>query len=226
MTKFNWHEAAQQKWDDNADSWSQNSQEMWDYGSRSTIIPFFQKYVKSGETVLDVGCGDGYGTYKLSRAGYKACGVDLSEQMIEKGKKRGEHSNLSFIVGDLTSLPFQDEEFASVIAVNSLEWTEAPLQALQEIKRVLGKEGYACIAILGPTAKPRENSYPRLYGKNVICNTMMPWEFEKLAQEQGLYLLDGMGVYKRGVNEKMIGQLPLELQQSLTFMWVFMFQKK
>ncbi|MEH6891927.1 class I SAM-dependent methyltransferase [Bacillus sp. JJ864] len=226
MTKFNWHEAAQQKWDDNADFWNQNSQEMWDNGSRSTIIPFFQKYIRSGETVLDVGCGDGYGTYKLSKAGYKACGVDLSEQMIEKGKKRGEHSHLSFIVGDLTSLPFQDEEFASVLAVNSLEWTEAPLQALQEIKRVLRKEGYACIAILGPTAKPRENSYPRLYGKNVVCNTMMPWEFQKLAQEQGLYLIDGMGVYKRGVNEKMIGQLPLELQQSLTFMWVFMFQKK
>ncbi|MEC2376588.1 SAM-dependent methyltransferase, partial [Bacillus thuringiensis] len=29
-------------------------------------------------------------------------------------------------------------------------------------------------------------------------------------------------VYKRGVNEKMLGQLPTELQQSLTFLWVFM----
>lgn len=226
MTKFNWHEAAQQKWDNNADFWNQNSQEMWDSGSRSTIIPFFQKYIRNGATVLDVGCGDGYGTYKLNKAGYKACGIDLSEQMIEKGKERGEGPNLSFIVGDLTSLPFQDEEFASVLAVNSLEWTEAPLQALQEIKRVLAPEGFACVAILGPTAKPRENSYPRLYGKDVICNTMMPWEFQKLAQEQGFNLIDGMGVYKRGVNEKMIGQLPLALQQALTFMWVFMFQKK
>ncbi|MCP1123552.1 class I SAM-dependent methyltransferase [Bacillus sp. 3103sda1] len=226
MTKFNWHEAAQQKWDNNADFWNQNSQEMWDSGSRSAIIPFFQKYIRNGATVLDVGCGDGYGTYKLNKAGYKACGIDLSEQMIEKGKERGESPNLSFIVGDLTSLPFQDEEFASVLAVNSLEWTEAPLQALQEIKRVLAPEGFACIAILGPTAKPRENSYPRLYGKDVICNTMMPWEFQKLAQEQGFNLIDGMGVYKRGVNEKMIGQLPLELQQALTFMWVFMLQKK
>ena len=226
MTKFNWHEAAQQKWDNNADFWNQNSQEMWDSGSRSTIIPFFQKYIRNGATVLDVGCGDGYGTYKLNKAGYKACGIDLSEQMIEKGKERGEGPNLSFVVGDLAALPFQDEEFASVLAVNSLEWAEAPLQALQEIKRVLAPEGFACIAILGPTAKPRENSYPRLYGKDVICNTMMPWEFQKLAQEQGLQMIDGIGVYKRGVDEKMIGQLPLELQQALTFMWVFMFQKK
>ena len=51
---------------------------------------------------------------------------------------------------------------------------------------------------------------------------MMPWEFEQLAKEQGFEVVDGIGVYKRGVNEKMLGQLPTELQQSLTFLWVFM----
>ncbi|MGH0541773.1 class I SAM-dependent methyltransferase [Bacillus cereus] len=222
MTKFNWHESAEKKWDNNADFWNQNSQEMWDSGSRSTIIPFFEQYVEKEIQVLDVGCGDGYGTYKLSLTGYKAVGVDLSEVMIQKGKERGEGPNLSFIKGDLSSLPFENEKFEAIMAINSLEWTEEPLRALNEIKRVLKKDGYACIAILGPTAKPRENSYPRLYGKDVVCNTMMPWEFEQLAKEQGFEVVDGIGVYKRGVNEKMLGQLPTELQQSLTFLWVFM----
>ena len=222
MTKFNWHESAEKKWDNNADFWNQNSQEMWDSGSRSTIIPFFEQYVEKEVQVLDVGCGDGYGTYKLSLTGYKAVGVDLSEVMIQKGKERGEGPNLSFIKGDLSSLPFENEKFEAIMAINSLEWTEEPLRALNEIKRVLKKDGYACIAILGPTAKPRETSYSRLYGKDVVCNTMMPWEFEQLAKEQGFEVVDGIGVYKRGVNEKMLGQLPTELQQSLTFLWVFM----
>ena len=225
MTKFDWHKSAEKKWDDNAESWNQNSREMWDHGSRSTIIPFFGKYVENGVAVLDVGCGDGYGTYKLSLAGYKACGVDLSEQMIQKGKERGEGPNLSFVKGDLSSLPFENEQFSAILAVNSLEWTEQPLEALSEIKRVLSPDGYACVAILGPTAKPRENSYPRLYGKDVVCNTMMPWEFEKLAEEQGFQIVDGIGVYKRGVSEKMLGQLSVELQQALTFLWVFMLKK-
>lgn len=222
MTRFNWHESAEKKWDNNAEFWNQNSQEMWDSGSRSTIIPFFEQYVEKEVQVLDVGCGDGYGTYKLSLTGYKSVGVDLSEVMIQKGKERGEGPNLSFIKGDLSSLPFENEKFEAIMAINSLEWTEEPLRALNEIKRVLKKDGYACIAILGPTAKPRENSYPRLYGKDVVCNTMMPWEFEQLAKEQGFEVVDGTGVYKRGVNEKMLGQLPTELQQSLTFLWVFM----
>ena len=54
---------------------------------------------------------------------------------------------------------------------------------------------------------------------------MMPWEFEQLAKEQGFEVVDGIGVYKRGVNEKMLGQLPIELQQSLTFLWVFMLKR-
>ncbi len=222
MTKFNWHESAEKNGIVVQNFGTKIVREMWDSGSRKYDYSIFEQYVKKEAKVLDVGCGDGYGTYKLSRAGYKAVGVDLSEVMIQKGKERGEGLDLSFIKGDLSSLPFENEQFEAIMAINSLEWTEEPLRALNEIKRVLKRDGYACIAILGPTAKPRENSYPRLYGKDVVCNTMMPWEFEQLAQEQGFNVVDGIGVYKRGVNEKMLGQLSTELQQSLTFLWVFM----
>lgn len=88
--------------------------------------------MKKEAQVLDVGCGDGYGTYKLSSAGYKAVGVDLSEVMIQKGKERGEGPNLSFIKGDLSALPFENEQFESIMAINSLEWTEEPLRALMK----------------------------------------------------------------------------------------------
>ncbi|WP_028400042.1 class I SAM-dependent methyltransferase [Ectobacillus panaciterrae] len=223
---FKWHEAAQKKWDESAAFWNQNSQEMWDTGSRSTIIPFFKTFVKQGSSVLDVGCGDGYGTYKLSKAGYIACGVDLSEQMVQMGKERGESDMLSFVQGDLSAIPFESETFDAVLAVNSLEWTEQPLQALEEMKRVLKPNGTACVAILGPTAAPRVNSYRRLYGEHVICNTMMPWEFEKLAKENGFSILDGIGVYKREVKTEQLQELPEELKQSLTFLWVFMMKKQ
>ena len=70
--------------------------------------------------MLDVGCGDGYGTYKLSRTGYKAVGVDISEVMIQKGRS-AENTDLSFIKGDLSSLPFENEQFEAIMAINSLE---------------------------------------------------------------------------------------------------------
>jgi hypothetical protein len=72
---------------------------------------------------------------------------------------------------------------------------------------------------------PRKNSYRRVYGEEVICNTMMPWELEKMAEETGWKVVDGHGVYKREVSEEMVKGLPTDLKQALTFMWVFLLEK-
>jgi ubiquinone/menaquinone biosynthesis C-methylase UbiE len=223
---FEWHKEAEKKWDERADFWNQNSQEMWDEGSRSSIIPFLQSHVSPGNRVLDAGCGDGYGSYKLSKQDYQVIGIDLSKQMVEKANERMSGENPHFVQGDLAKLPFQAEAFDAVMAINSLEWTQTPLTALKEIHRVLKDNGNACIGILGPTAMPRKNSYKRLYGEDVICNTMMPWELKELALENGFDMVDGLGVYKKSVNEQHLNGLSEELKQALTFMWVFLFRKK
>jgi ubiquinone/menaquinone biosynthesis C-methylase UbiE len=225
MVIFDWHKEAEKQWDERAEFWHQSSEEMWERGSRKAIIPFLSSYIPKGSNVIDLGCGYGYGAWKLHQTGYDVIGIDLSNEMVEKAKARGENERLRFIQGDLTKLPFADETFSGAMAINSLEWTERPLEALQEAKRVLKRGGYFCVGILGPTAAPRVNSYPRLYGKPVICNTMMPWEFEQLARENGWDVVDGQGVYKRGVPEKLVQSLSIELRQALTFMWLFMLRK-
>lgn len=223
---FDWHREAEKAWDERASYWSQNSQNMWDHGSRKTIIPFVQQYVQKGNKVADIGCGDGYGSYKLFKAGYEVVGVDISKEMIERANQRTGDEKLSFVQGDLVELPFAADTFDGVMAVNSLEWIEIPVQALHELKRVIKHDGHLCAGILGPTAKPRINSYPRLYGEPAVCNTMMPWEFQQLAEETGWELIDGHGIYKREVRNQHYQDLPTELKQSLTFMWVFMLRNK
>ncbi|WP_044748379.1 class I SAM-dependent methyltransferase [Bacillus alveayuensis] len=225
MKTFNWHKEAEKSWDERADFWNQSSEEMWEHGSRKTIVPFISKYIPKEGYIADLGCGDGYGSWKLSKAGYRVVGIDLSSEMIEKAKVRGESKQLQFCQGDLTKLPFPDETFSGAMAINSMEWTEKPLDALNEIRRVLKSGHLLCVGLLGPTAAPRVNSYRRLYGEPVICNTMMPWEFEKLAQENGWEVVAGQGVYKRGVTDELVATLPTELKQALTFMWLFMLRK-
>ncbi|MBB6454096.1 ubiquinone/menaquinone biosynthesis C-methylase UbiE [Salirhabdus euzebyi] len=223
--KFDWHKETEKQWDQRASYWNENSDNMWDKGSRKTIIPFLARFVPKGSQVGDIGCGDGYGSWKLHREGYKVIGVDISKQMIEKAKARTVPEQLMFEQGDLAELPFQSESFDAIMAINSLEWVEDPLHALRELSRVLRKHGVLCVGILGPTAHPRINSFPRLYGENAICNTMMPWEFKKLVEEMGFELLDGHGVYKREVKENTIASYPEELKQALSFMWVYAMKK-
>lgn len=223
---FDWHKAAEKKWDERATFWNKNSRNMWNEGSRSTIIPFLKQHITPSSKILDAGCGDGYGSFMLGEQGYHVTGLDFSHKMIDNATKLVNGESLNFVQGDLAQLPFHNNEYNAIMAVNSIEWTQNPLLVLQEMKRVLIQGGHLCIGILGPTAKPRENSYQRLYGENVICNTMMPWELQKLALENGFSLVDGHGVYKRDVKESLVGHLPDELKQALSFMWVFMFKKE
>lgn len=225
MKDFNWTKEAEKLWDQQADHWNSRSRKMWESGSRKDIIPFLERYVISGAKVCDLGCGDGYGSLKLSSAGFKVVGVDVSVDMIQKAKIINEGHTSQFVKDDIGSLKFPDESFDAVLAINSLEWTESPLKVIEEIKRILIPNGRACVGILGPTAAPRINSYQRLYGDKVICNTMMPWEFERLACENGLKKISEFGVYKRESEGLPIENLPVSLKQALAFLWVFMLEK-
>ena len=225
METFNWHKETETQWDSRAMFWNERSKNMWDKGSRKDIVPFIEKYLTKGSSILDIGCGDGYGSLKLHQSGFEVTGMDISSEMIVQAKRRLEKESISFSQGDVADLPFDHQFFDGMMAINVLEWTETPANAIKELIRVVKKDGLICIGLLGPTAGPRANSYPRLRGENAICNTMMPWEFQQLALENGLTYVDGYGVYKEAVKTAHRLNLPLELKQALSFMWIFMFRK-
>ncbi|MFC4559948.1 class I SAM-dependent methyltransferase [Virgibacillus kekensis] len=223
---FNWQKEAEAQWNSRAGFWNERSMSMWDNGSRKDIIPFIGNHLESGSRILDIGCGDGYGSWKLHHAGYHVTGIDLSEEMIRRAKERVHNDEISFLQGDAGKLPFNNQSTEAIMAINVLEWTEDPAATIREFHRVLKDGGVLFAGILGPTAGPRMNSYPRLKGEKVICNTMMPWEFQPLADETGLKYKDGFGVYKEDIQTQHQHGLPLELKQALTFMWVFKFVKE
>lgn len=208
-----------------AEGWSSRSKNMWENGSRKDIIPFMRRIIPSGN-VIDIGCGDGYGTHLLKENGYHVLGVDFSEEMITHAREKRMHEDIQFQQGDICSLPFRDSTFDGALIVNVIEWTEQPLQALDELRRILKPGGKICIGILGPTAGPRRHSYGRLYGEKVICNMVMPWEWHQLCEENGFVYEDSMTVPKKGMKSEDVTRFPLELQQAVSFMAVSIFRKK
>lgn len=220
-----WNEHSKSKWNKQALSWDERSVNMWDNGSRKDIIPFFKEHVPVDSHVIDIGCGSGYGTYKLKELGYKVSGIDISEKMIELAKNQL-NNEVPLHVGSVDDLPFEDESFDNAMLINVIEWTENPIDALIEIKRILKTGGMLCAGILGATAGPRANSYRRLYKENVPMNTLMPWEFFQLAKENGFRLIEEHVVHKSTVNLTDVTGLPSELQQAISFMTLFMLKKE
>ena len=221
MNHKKWHEQAESKWDRFSDNWNARSEQMWKDGSRKKVLPFFQSFLESGAGVLDLGCGDGQGSEMLQDAGYRVTGVDLSSKMIEIANKRS--TAATFLQEDVTALSFENEAFDGVMAINCLEWVASPLEAINEINRVVKPGGVFVAGILGPVAGPRTNSYPRLEGEEVVCNTMMPWEFERLAETHGWTTIGMSSVPKEGAPEDV--EHPL-MQQAVSFMTLFALEKK
>lgn len=224
--QFDWQSKLKETWDDKAINWDQRSEKMWERGSRKSIIPFAQTHFKEQATVLDVGCGSGYGSLKLHELGYDVCGVDLSDEMIRIAKKAHQEKDITYQQADVNDLPFKDATFDAILSINVIEWTKIPSKALSEMTRILKRDGLLCAGILGPTAGPRQHSYERVYGKEVVQNTMMPWEFLRLAKEFGYELVAQEGVWKQETGEIQLESLPIPLQQSVSFMWLFMLRKK
>ncbi len=225
---INWNSGVAWQWNQNAANWHSRSKEMWENGSRRTVLPLLRQLVRPTDgAILDAGCGDGYGSWKLAIEGYTVTGVDISDEMIMLAKKRTSSDlSLSFQTGDIAQLPFENDAFAGIVAINVIEWTETPLDTLLELTRLLKPGGILLLGVLGPTAAPRAYSYRRLYGESVIQNTMMPWEACQLALENGYELVVEHPVYKEGVDPKAAEPLSAELKQSLSFLTLFALKKQ
>lgn len=110
--------------------------------------------IKPGSSVLDVGCGDGL-FLKLVNQQKKTTGVgvDLSENAIKKALEDNNQS-IKFHVFDLDSgkLPFEDNAFDEVVALDVLEHSLEPTEFLKEMSRVS-----KCRLIIGV---PNFSSFP------------------------------------------------------------------
>lgn len=94
----------------------------------------------SGASVVDVGCGVGQAVGEMIERGeVRAVGVDISEQMIEAGRRRLPDADLR--VGDAYALPFGDGELAGYRAEKVYHDLDDPARALGEARRVLAPDG-------------------------------------------------------------------------------------
>lgn len=72
-----------------------------------------------GGFVLDAGCGEGYYTNAMARAGYRVLGVDLSKRGVRAGAKAAGREGLDtlFAVAGIYTLPVLDETLDAVVSL-------------------------------------------------------------------------------------------------------------
>lgn len=107
------------------------------------------KYIKEGDVVLDMGCANGFASFRqLANKPAKIYGVDYAENMIKYANKvRDEYpekEKVEFTTGDIRKIAFEDEKFDVVyttrVVINLPNWDDQ-MQAIKECLRVTKKGG-------------------------------------------------------------------------------------
>lgn len=100
---------------------------------------------KSTDVTLDVGCGGGMTVNRISKMVQKAYGVDYSELAVNKAeklnKKQIKSGKAEFCKAGVSHLPFDDNMFDVVTAVETYYFWPDKLNDLKEIRRVLKPKG-------------------------------------------------------------------------------------
>lgn len=106
-------------------------------------LKFFKPFIKG--RLLDFGCGDGYFLHMISKYCNFSCGVDISETAIDKARHK--YPGLEFkILEEGGRLPYTDNYFDTVCAIDVLEHVLDIEGVLEEINRVLKPGGNLLIA--------------------------------------------------------------------------------
>ena len=99
--------------------------------------------VDSTTKVLDIGCGGGPSSKMAAERGAQITApalIDIARSQVPDG---------TFHVGDMESLPFDDDNFDTIIAANALQYAANRDAALQEFKRVCDARARVVIGLFG-----------------------------------------------------------------------------
>ncbi|MDR5757958.1 methyltransferase domain-containing protein [Caballeronia sp. LZ035] len=101
----------------------------------------------AGLDVLDVACGEGYGSSILSRCARSVTGVDIAPDAVAHAQSvYKDVASLSFMTGSASQLPLPDAKFDAVVSFETIEHLHEQEEMISEIRRVLKPGGFLILS--------------------------------------------------------------------------------
>jgi glycosyltransferase involved in cell wall biosynthesis/SAM-dependent methyltransferase len=99
-----------------------------------------------GRRVLDIACGEGYGSDLLAQVADRVYGVDVAPEAVGHARKTYPRPNLEFRLGDCASIPLPDASVDVVVSFETIEHHERHEEMMREVRRVLVPGGTLVIS--------------------------------------------------------------------------------
>lgn len=100
----------------------------------------------TGKEVVDIACGEGYGSSLLSQTAARVTGVDLDSAAVAHAARKYQRVNLDFRQGSCEAIPLPKAAVDVVLSFETIEHHDKHTEMLQEIRRVLRPGGLVIIS--------------------------------------------------------------------------------
>lgn len=147
--------------------------------------------------VLDIACGEGYGSAILAETARSVVGVDLATEAVKHAAIRYRRDKVGFKQGSCAQIPLNDDSIDLVVSFETIEHHDEHRRMLAEIKRVLRPDG---VLIISSPDKKEYSILPN-YRNPFHVRELFKEEFEDLirAYFKNLALMAQRIVYGSGV---------------------------
>lgn len=176
------------------------------------------EYIKDGQNVLDIGCGNGRLAESFKKKNIFYNGIDSSTNLIMMAQRK--YPKHLFQTGDMLAIPFVKEEFnvAMAIAVfHHIPSLKLRQEALREVRRVLKPKGYFLMTNWNLWQKKYRNLNYKYRWQKILHlknfdkgDVLVPWKNNKGKIVQHRYyhsfILDELTELAQGANFKIIKQ--------------------
>ncbi|WP_235679857.1 glycosyltransferase [Cupriavidus necator] len=114
--------------------------------------------------VLDIACGEGYGSALLATRARSVIGVDIAEAAVNHARLRyHDRANLRYETGNAAAIPIADACVDVVVSFETIEHLTEQTEMLAEIRRVLRPGGVLIISSPNKRVYSDERSYVNEY---------------------------------------------------------------
>ena len=152
-----------------------------------------ETHAAKGAAVLEVAPGPGYLSIELARRGFLVTGVEISADFVEIEKQNAKEANVSvdFKQGNASALPLPDHTFDFIICSAAFKNFKEPLEALNEMYRVLKPDGTALILDMNHAATNEDiNNEIKQSGMKGFDRIVVKFSF-KTFLKNGAYTKEG-----------------------------------
>jgi O-antigen biosynthesis protein len=121
---------------------------------------YFASRFAQNKRILDIACGEGYGSAFLSKFGHTVVGIDSDSATIEHARKQyAAFPNLAFEIGRCEDSPREGDGFDMAVSFELLEHLDprGQVKFLENVRRVLKQDGLFVVS------SPERNEYAATY---------------------------------------------------------------